>query len=78
MDSYIVQVYRREQAGEPARRAQDRVRLTGTVEGTDGARIAFRGIEELWQIIGQDPATPLDRDALHGQDCGIETTESSK
>jgi hypothetical protein len=60
MNSYIVRIYQREPTGDPAVRAGEGPLLAGTVEDPDsGARTGFRGMQELWAILGG--ATPPGR-----------------
>jgi hypothetical protein len=52
--SYIVRIYRREKRGGMARRAQDRVAITGVVENvSDGLRQGFNDIDQLWAILAK-------------------------
>ena len=51
--SFIVRVYRRESARDPARRRYDGVELAGVVESADATQsLSFRSIEDLWAILG--------------------------
>jgi hypothetical protein len=58
-DSYVVRIFRREARVDPARRAHDRVALTGIVEDPgSGAQRAFRDIEELWALLSEESSCP--------------------
>lgn len=51
VDYYIVRIYRKEATADPQVPA-----LTGLVETQSGARHAFHSAQELWRILGAEPA----------------------
>jgi hypothetical protein len=58
-DSYVIRIYRRGARPGAARRAYDRVALTGTIEHTaSGVSESFHDIEELWTVLAQPEKKP--------------------